>query len=413
MMRRSDFLRLSAAGLVAAALPAEARLLGKRKVSLGIDRLVEDGFGALAGKRVGLVTNQSGVDGTGRKTRLVLHESKAVNLVALFAPEHGLDGVAVAGRKVASGRDRATGLPVHSLYGVTRKPTAEMLRGVDVLVFDMQDVGARCYTYVSTMGLCMEAAGESGKEFVVLDRPNPLGGERIEGPPLERKWKSFVGMYSVPFVHGLTAGELAQMANGEGWLASKVKLAVVRMGGWNRADPWPSTGLNWVRTSPNIPHRVSPFYYVATGIAGHLAGTDVGTGTALPFEYATAAGVDPVAFARRLNSLKLGGVSFLPYSSGKKAQFGGARMELDIESTTNLAALDVRLLMELHRALQAKGGSVFAGSSKSELDIFCKVYGSDRLRAEIEGGKPLEEIVGSWEAEVQEFRERRRRHLLY
>jgi uncharacterized protein YbbC (DUF1343 family) len=240
MMRRSDFLRLSAAGLVAAALPAEARLLGKRKVSLGIDRLVEDGFGALAGKRVGLVTNQSGVDGTGRKTRLVLHESKAVNLVALFAPEHGLDGVAVAGRKVASGRDRATGLPVHSLYGVTRKPTAEMLRGVDVLVFDMQDVGARCYTYVSTMGLCMEAAGESGKEFVVLDRPNPLGGERIEGPPLERKWKSFVGMYSVPFVHGLTAGELAQMANGEGWLASKVKLAVVKMGGWNRADPWPS-----------------------------------------------------------------------------------------------------------------------------------------------------------------------------
>ena len=398
---------------MASVLPTEARLPGRRKVSLGIDRLVEDGFGVLAGTRVGLVTNQSGVDGHGQKTRLVLHAAKAVNLVALFAPEHGLDGVALAGKKVASGRDAATGLPVHSLYGATRQPTAEMLRGVDMLVFDMQDVGARCYTYVSTMGLCMEAAGQAGKEFVVLDRPNPLGGERVEGPPLERKWKSFVGMYPVPLVHGLTAGELARMANGEGWLASRVKLSVVPVGGWKRADLWPSTGLNWVRTSPNIPNGTSPFYYISTGIAGHLAGTDVGTGTALPFEYATAAGVDPEAFARRLSSFKLGGVSFSPYSSRKKAGFGGARMKLEIESPTNLAALDVRLMMDLHRALQAKGGSVFAGSSKSELDIFSKVYGSDRLRFDIESGKPLEEIVGSWEPGVRDFRSRRQQYLLY
>ena len=185
-----------------------------------------------------------------------------------------------------------------------------MLRDVDVLVFDMQDVGARCYTYVSTMGLCMEAAGEAGKEFVVLDRPNPLGGDRVEGPPLESKWKSFVGMYPVPFVHGLTAGELARMANGEGWLKSKVKLSVVPLGDWKRSTLWPSTGLKWVRTSPNIPNGLSSFYYIASGITGHLAGADVGTGTSLPFEYAAAAGVDPDAFVKRLKSFKLGRIVF-------------------------------------------------------------------------------------------------------
>ncbi len=289
-MRRSEFLRLASAGAGSCAVPVDGKLFGKRPVLLGIDVLAKDGFEALRGKRVGLVTNQSGVDGKGKKTRLVLHEAEGVKLVALYAPEHGLDGVVVAGKKVASGRDPLTGLPVHSLYGATRKPTAEMLRGVDVLVFDMQDVGARCYTYVSTMGLCMEAAGAAGKEFLVCDRPNPLGGERVEGPPLEPRWKSFVGMYPVPFVHGLTAGELAKMALGEGWLKPAVKLTVVPLGSWKRSTLWPETGLDWVRTSPNIPHGQSPFYYIASGIAGHLAGIDVGTGTPLPFEYAARMG---------------------------------------------------------------------------------------------------------------------------
>ncbi|MFT4547652.1 MAG: hypothetical protein ACI9UA_002835 [Pseudoalteromonas tetraodonis] len=412
-MRRSDFLRLGAAGAGVCALPVEGKLFGKRSVSLGIDRLVEDEFAALAGKRVGLVTNQSGVDGKGRKTRLVMHAAKEVNLVALFAPEHGLDGVALAGKKVASGRDAATGLPVHSLYGKTRKPTAEMLRGVDVLVFDMQDVGARCYTYVSTMGLCMEAAAQAGKGFVVLDRPNPLGGERVEGPPLEPKWKSFVGMYPVPFVHGLTAGELAQMANGEGWLNAKVALSVVPMGDWKRSTLWPDTGKKWVRTSPNIPNGLSPFYYIASGITGHLAGADVGTGTSLPFEYVAGKGVDPDAFARRMNTLKLRGVSFSPYFTKKKLGFGGARMKLDLGTVGDLAALDVHLMAELHRALKATGGSIFTGSSKSVLDVFYKVYGSDRIRREIESDKPAGEIVGSWGAGLRSFRARRQKYLLY
>ena len=412
-MRRADFLRLAAGGAALSTLPGQGKIFGKSKVALGVDRLVEDEFAALRGKRVGLVTNQSGVDGKGVKTRLVMHRAKGVNLVALYAPEHGLDGAALAGKKVASGRDAATGLPVHSLYGKTRKPTTDMLRGVDVLVFDMQDVGARCYTYVSTMGLCMEAAGAAGKKFVVLDRPNPLGGDRVEGPPLEARWKSFVGMYPVPFVHGLTAGELARMANGEGWLNSQVDLTVVPVGNWKRSTLWPKTGLKWVRTSPNIPNGLSPFYYIASGITGHLAGADVGTGTSLPFEYAAGKGVDPDAFARRMSSLKPPGVEFSPYFSKKKAGFGGARMKLDIGKAGDLAALDVLLMAELHRALKSKGGSVFAGSSKSELDVFYKVYGSDRIRRDIEGGRPVTEIVGSWAAGVRSFRAKRQKYLLY
>jgi uncharacterized protein YbbC (DUF1343 family) len=412
-MRRSEFLRVAAAGAAVSVVPADGKIFGKRTVQLGIDRLVRDGFGALQGRRVGLVTNQSGVDGRGNKTRLILHGAKEVDLVALYAPEHGLDGVALAGKKVASGRDAATGLPVHSLYGASRKPTAEMLRGVDVLVFDMQDVGARCYTYVSTMGLCMEAAGAAGKEFVVLDRPNPLGGERIEGPPLEAPWKSFVGMYPVPFVHGLTAGELARMALGEGWLNPKVRLSVVPLGDWKRTTLWPETGLNWVRTSPNIPKGTSPFYYIATGIAGHLAGVDVGTGTPLPFEYVAAKGLDPDGFAKTLDSLNLRGITFSPYFSKKKSGFGGARIKLDIAKVENLAALDVILMGELQRALKGLGSSVFAGSSKSELDVFYKVYGSDRIRSDLLADRPAGEVVGSWAAGVEQFRKRRQKYLLY
>ena len=413
-MRRADFLRVAAGSVAYSGLECRGQLFAKRRsVSLGIDRLVEDEFAALEGKRVGLVTNQSGVDGKGKKTRLVMHASKKVKLVALYAPEHGLDGVALAGKKVASGRDGATGLAVHSLYGATRKPTAEMLRGVEVLVFDMQDVGARCYTYVSTMGLCMEAAAAAGIPFVVLDRPNPLGGERVEGPPLESRWKSFVGMYPVPFVHGLTAGELARMANGEGWLKSKVDLTVVPLGDWTRTTRWDQTRLKWVRTSPNIPNGQSPFYYIASGITGHLAGADVGTGTGLPFEYATAKGVDPDAFVRRMRSFDLRGVEFSPYFSKKKSGFGGVRMKLDPGEVGNLAALDVLLMAELHRALKSAGGSIFAGSTKSELDVFYKVYGSDRIRREIEGGRPVGEIVSSWDAGVSKFRARREKYLLY
>ena len=182
-------------------------------VQLGIDRLKSLEFEPLKGKRVGLITNHTGVDSKGRLTREILHSAKSVNLVCLLTPEHGLDGTELAGKYVATRTDKLTGLTAHSLYGPTRKPTPQMLKGIDTLVYDMQDIGVRSYTYISTMAKCMEAAGELGLEFVVLDRPNPLGGTRVEGPPVEQKWISFVGQIPVPYVHGMTCGELARMLN--------------------------------------------------------------------------------------------------------------------------------------------------------------------------------------------------------
>lgn len=192
-------------------------------VRLGIDVLIADGFKPLVGKRVGLITNPTGVTGDLRSTIDVLHAAPGVQLVTLFGPEHGMRGETPAGDDVADDRDAATGLPVHSLYGKYRKPAPEMLAGLDVLVYDIQDIGARSYTYISTLALAMEAAAEQKVAFVVLDRPNPLGGIRMEGRPLDLQFQSFIGQIPVPYLHGMTVGELAQMINGEGWTKDGVK----------------------------------------------------------------------------------------------------------------------------------------------------------------------------------------------
>src|SRR5438128_9581985 len=241
-------------------------------VQLGIDVLEDSSYAQLRGKRVGLITNQTGVDSRGNRTRVLLKQH--CNLVALYTPEHGLEGREKAGRYIKSRRDPLTGLTAYSLYGPTRKPTRAMLRGVDVLVFDIQDIGCRSYTYISTMGLCMEAAGENGIEFVVLDRPNPLGGLRVEGPKVEPRWISFVGQYPIPYVHGMTVGELAKMINTAGWIAPRCKLTVVPMRNWTRDMTWGETGLRWVPTSPNIPYARTPLYYIATGMVGELGGLE-------------------------------------------------------------------------------------------------------------------------------------------
>src|SRR5438093_2814273 len=201
-------------------------------VELGIDVLESNGYALLKNKRVGLITNQTGMDSRGIRTRVLLR--KNCNLVALYTPEHGLDGTEKAGRYIRSRRDPVTGLTAHSLYGPTRKPTPAMLRGIDTLVFDLQDIGCRSYTYISTMTKCMEAAAENHIEFVVLDRPNPLGGLRVEGPTVERPWISFVSQFPIPYVHGMTVGELAQMINAKGWIGGRCSLTVVPMRGWSR-----------------------------------------------------------------------------------------------------------------------------------------------------------------------------------
>ena len=372
-------------------------------LQLGIDVLQQQDFAILRGKRVGLVTNQTGVNSSGVRTRLILKKAPHVNLVALFTPEHGLDGTEKAGRYVSSRKDSVTGLVAHSLYGETRKPTGRMLDGIDVLVYDMQDIGCRSYTYVSTMVKCMEAAGERGIEFVVLDRPNPLGGTRIEGPPIESQWISFVGQLPVPYVHGMTVGELAKMANGRGWVQPACKLTVVPMQGWHRGMTWGETGLRWVPTSPNIPRATSPLYYVATGLVGELAGVETGCGGPLPFEIIGSKGLVSERFVKYMHAQGFSGVSFSPYGSG-----GGTRLSIDPHASANLTAIGVHILTQASHS-----SSLFGRSNGEHLDLFYKCYGSDGVRKQVEKGLSAAAIVGGWAQSVSRFQSMRAAYLLY
>ena len=255
-------------------------------VRLGIDILKENDFNVLKGKRVGLITNPTGVNRYLKSTVDILHESPDVDLVALYGPEHGVRGNYTAGEKVANTIDPVTGIPVYSLYGKTRRPTEESLKDIDVLVIDIQDIGCRSYTYISTMGYCMEAAAEYGKEFIVLDRPNPLTGNIVEGATVKDGFHSGVSAYKIPYVHGLTIGELAQVYNEKGLLKDGVKcdLTVVPMKGWKRRMSFEDTGLSWVPSSPHIPEGSTPPYYVATGVLGELYKVDIGIGYTMPFK---------------------------------------------------------------------------------------------------------------------------------
>ena len=262
------------------------------QVKLGSDRLAEQGFGPLKGKRVGLLTNPSGINPKGRTTIELLHQAPQVNLVALFGAEHGLDGKASAGTEVRNYTDSDTGLPVFSLYGPgpVRKPTPAMLENIDILVYDLQDTGARSYTFISSMGLAMDACGEAGVAFMVLDRPNPLGGMRVEGPLFNPRFKSLVGQWPIPYVYGMTSGELARMINGSGMIEHPCLLYVVPMLGWKRSMVWKDTGLKWRPTSPLVPHAHSPLYQVAMGMvaaANNVPGAAPTEGPPTPTQLST------------------------------------------------------------------------------------------------------------------------------
>jgi uncharacterized protein YbbC (DUF1343 family) len=374
---------------------------------LGVDVLASRSFDLLRGKRVGLITNHTSLTGRGERTRTVFQQALGVNFTALYAPEHGIDGNIGAGIHVSTRRDSVTGLTVYSLSGPTRKPTPAMLAPIDVLVFDLQDIGCRSYTYISTMIVAMEAAAENGKQLVVLDRPNPLSGWRVEGPPLEAKWKSFVGQIPVPYVHGMTAGEIAMMACARGWVSRVPRLDVVKMQGWQRGMTWQDTGLRWHPTSPNIPHSISPFYYVTTGILGGATAVDIGIGTEEPFGYAGGSGIHPNALLAYCQRLNTPGVTFSPYS---KNGFGGVRIHIHPRNTTDLTALDVLLLAEINRL---SGGKVVSRMNGSKLNLFNKVYGSESLHSDLRRGVPATSIIARWQGWNQSFRSQRQRFLLY
>lgn len=353
------------------------------QVKPGIDVLRENGFELLQGKRVGLVTNPTGVDRELNSTIDILH--KHVNLTALYAPEHGVRGDYSAGDHVSDQVDPQTGVPVYSLYGKNRKPSAEVLENVDVIVYDIQDIGARSYTYISTMGLVMEAAAEQGKEVVVLDRPNPLNGLRVEGPLVEEGYYSFVSQYAIPYVYGLTCGELAIYLNEEGLLKGGVrcKLRVVPMEGWEREMTFDQTGLQWVPTSPHIPDYRTAFYYPATGIIGELDPNMIGIGYTLPFQLLVTDSIDATQLADAMNGLKLNGVIFRPiyikpyYMPKKGKALQGVQIHISDFSSVNLTEIQFWFLQEAHKLDPTF--NPFLGK-ENRYSMFDKVVGSETFR---------------------------------
>jgi uncharacterized protein YbbC (DUF1343 family) len=400
--------------LVAAAL--FAAVSAQAQVRLGSEVLEENDFRELRGKRIGLITNPSGANRIGRSTVELLRSAQGVRLVALFGPEHGVYGDVPAGAPVAHQKDPRTGLPVHSVYGSTRKPTPAMLQGLDALVYDLQDTGCRSYTFISTMGLAMEACAEAGIEFVVLDRPNPLGGERIEGSLLDVNFRSFVGYWPIPYVYGLTGGELAKMINGESWIAKPCRLTVVPMRGWRRSMVWKDTGLPWVPTSPNVPSGNAALAYPATGLFGEIAGgsgATIGIPFKRPFEVVAATWLDGTKLSRQLNSLGMAGVRFDPFrASYRDKVYHGVELTFTNPNVAPLLPINLHLL----EAIRATSGrDLFAETVRSgkNLAMFEKVCGTDATRVALEAGRTVADIVRSWRADESQFRVQRRPYLLY
>lgn len=393
-------------------------------VKTGVEVLRERGFEELRGRRVGLVTNPSGVDRFMRSTIDILYNAPGVNLVALYGPEHGVRGDVYAGGHITDSVDEATGLPVYSLYGATRKPTPEMLEGIDVMVYDIQDVGVRSYTFISTLGLVMEACSEAGIEVMVLDRPNPLGGNKIEGCVVEQPFNSFVSQYKIPYVYGMTVGELAVMINEEGlnWgqkgdrMPSRCKLTIVPMKGWHRNMIYEDTGLPWVLPSPNIPFKDTPMYYAAAGICGELYGfMNIGVGYTLPFQLFGALWADPVKLKERLDSYNLPGVSFRtiwfkPISGSQKGQLvGGVQYFFTDYAKARITEVQFHVMQAVAELYpDRKPFEIINGYG-----LFDKVCGTDYIRTEFSRFNTFASIKDYWRKDEKAFRSLSRKYYIY
>ena len=381
-------------------------------VKPGIDVLLEERLDLVQGKRVGLITNATGVTSDLESDIEALYQAPGVDLRALFGPEHGVRGAQPAGTKVGSYTDPQTGLPVYSLYGKNRKPTPKMLDSLDVLVFDIQDIGIRPYTYISTLALSMEAAAEKSIPFLVLDRPNPMGGMLVEGPVLENKFKSFIGIYPIPYVHGMTIGELAKLFNEE--FSIGANLTVVKMKGWKRTMLFGDTGLLWIPTSPHVPHWNSPFFLAATGGFGELGTLSEGVGTPNPFELTGAPWVSGDTLADALNAARLPGVYFRPlsfhqyYAHFKGETCGGVQIHI-LNYRRFLPMLTQLTILTTIYKLYPKAG-IFNTKRTASFD---RAMGTDKIRKEIESGWGAEKILKADEPRLQEFLKIRKRYLLY
>lgn len=388
-------------------------------VKPGIDVLRESGFEILKGKRVGLITNPTGIASDFQNTIDILFNAPNVKLVALYSPEHGIRGDLDAGKEINGFNDPRTGLPVYSLYGKTRRPTKEMLQNIDVLVYDIQDIGVRSYTFISTMGLAMEAAAENKIKFVVLDRPNPLTGLRVAGPMLDAKFKSFIGAYQIPYVYGMTAGELASMINGEKWLngSGACDLTVIPMKGWKRSMWWDETGLTWVPTSPHIPHSFTTLFSVLTGLLGELGTANQGVGYTLPFELIGAPWVDGFALARYLNNLNMPGVqfrqiSYIPfYKDTTGIRYKGVQIHITDRNKLDMEQVQISILEALVRLFPEY--NIFDRAKPDRINSFDKAVGTDDVRRALQNRIPVEEILRNIDQQRALFMIKREKYLIY
>jgi uncharacterized protein YbbC (DUF1343 family) len=406
-LRRRSFLAATAAGIAAAAIPLAPRAQGA--FALGDDVLLRDHLGELYGRHVGVITNQSGALSSGISVVDALVGAKGVQVHALFGPEHGLRGDHEAGAYVASYTDERTGLPVYSLYGPTRHPSEEMLEGIDLLIFDIQDVGSRTYTFISTMAYAMQSAASHDIEFWVLDRPNPVGGRNVEGPVLEPEFSSFIGLYPIALHHGMTVGELARLFNEHFGIGARLR--VIPMDGWQRSMIWPQTGLRWIRTSPNIPTWPTCFVYLCTGLVDDM-GLNNGVGTPTPFFYAGAPDLDARVYADRLDALGLAGIAFDPsmWSPAEGANagrdFSGVRLQLTHPQDYLPVQCAVHLLVT---ARDTRPGTIVINHARP-VDID---WGNDSVRRQLLDGASASEIIASWQERLDEFLSLRERFLLY
>ncbi len=375
----------------------------------GVEVLLRDSLHLIAEKRVGLITNHSGRDRAGTSTVDLLHRAPRVRLTALFGPEHGLRGAAEAGVKIASTVDSATGVPVYSLYGDIRVPTPEMLERIDVLLYDIQDVGARVYTYQWTMVLAAEAAAKSGKPFIVLDRPDPIRADRVEGGLSRQQFSSFVGLYPVPMRYGLTPGELLRFLVGTGQVQANV--TVVPMQGYRRSMWWEETGIPWVRPSPNLRDMDATILYTGTVF---FEGTNLseGRGTDRPFRMAGAPWLnDAGAIARELNARGLAGVRFDSTSRtiGAGQKHGGMTIPmLEVILIDRERVRPVAVGAHMLQAIRARHPNEWEWRA----DKIDRLAGSDELRLAVDAGR-VDELLARWDAEAAAFAARREPYLLY
>lgn len=398
-------------------LIATASFAQKIKIKTGIEVLKETGFKVLQGKRVGLITNPTGVDNCLKSTIDILHEAQDVHLVALYGPEHGVRGDVYAGDKVDTFTDPNTGVPVYSLYGSTRKPTPEMLEGVDALVYDIQDIGCRSYTYISTMYLGMQAAVENDIEFIVLDRPNPLGGLKVEGCLVEEGFFSFVSQLKVPYVYGLTCGELAMLINSEFMGDRPCKLTVVKMKKWQRKMTFDDTGLPWVPASPHIPFAHSAYFYPVSGILGELGYMSIGVGYTLPFEIFAAEWIDAEQFAKALNVKQLPGIVFRPihlkpyYSVGQGKNLHGVQVYLRDFDKARLSDVQFHVMEVAAQLYPDK--KVFDHADENRFGMFDKVCGTDFIRKEFSKNHRFADIQSYWTKDEESFGKLAKKYHLY